>query len=162
MAKLHLAQQILDIIYPVGSIYLSDNATNPNTKFGGTWVKLSGGFIYGSTITSGNTYSTGNGTGTATNSHTLTIDQIPSHSHSGSTGGGKTAFIRAVAVAGGSYAYNHVTGHSSGSYKDFTGGSSDYPGANHFHDFTTGNTGGGKGHSHNIPYIACSIWRRTA
>lgn len=92
----------------------------------------------------------------------MTIDQIPSHSHSGSTGSGKTAFIRAVAAAGGSYAYNHVPGYSPGSYKDFTGGSSDYPGANHFHDFTTGNTGGGKGHSHNIPYIAVSIWRRTA
>lgn len=157
MASLHLANEIFKLIYPVGSIYLSDNATNPSSKFGGTWVQLKDHFLY-----AGSSFSSGNGTGTATNSHTLTIDQIPSHSHSGSTGSGKTAFIRAVAVAGGSYAYNHVPGHSSGSYKDFTGGSSDYPGANHFHDFTTGNTGGGKGHSHNIPYQSIYVWRRTA
>lgn len=143
MAKLHLAQQILDIIWPVGSIYLSDNATNPNTKFGGTWVKLSGGFIYGSTITSGNTYSTGNGTGTATNSHTLTIDQMPSHKHQinanwardkGSAGWGAT-------IANYSTGYIFEPAHLYGEMKE---------------------TGGGKGHSHNIPYIACSIWRRTA
>ena len=31
MAKLHLAQEILDIMYPVGSIYISDTFyTNPS------------------------------------------------------------------------------------------------------------------------------------
>lgn len=31
MAKLHLAQKILDIMYPVGSIYISDTFyTNPS------------------------------------------------------------------------------------------------------------------------------------
>lgn len=138
MAKLHLAQQILDIIWPVGSIYLSDNATNPNTKFGGTWVKLSGGFIYGSTITSGNTYLTGNGTGTATNSHTLTIDQIPAHSHK-----------QRVSSNSGTQAIR----------KDYV---ADQNCSIYDQGCSTGETGGGQGHSHNIPYIACSIWRRTA
>ena len=142
MAKLHLAQQILDIIWPVGSIYLSDNATNPNTKFGGTWVKLSGGFIYGSTTSSGNTYSTGNGTGTATNSHTLTIDKMPKHKHQinanwardkGSAGWGAT-------IANYSTGYIFEPVHLYSEMQE---------------------TGGGKGHSHKIPYIACSIWRRT-
>ena len=140
MAKLHLAQQILDIIWPVGSIYLSDNATNPNTKFGGTWVKLSGGFIYGSTTTSGNTYSTGNGTGTATNSHTLTIDQMPSHSHTLNKTGRPLYWDSGLTAMGG-----------------LTGGST----VQYTWDCGTQSAGGGKGHSHNIPYIACSIWRRT-
>lgn len=145
MAKLHLAQQILDIIWPVGSIYLSDNATNPNTKFGGTWVKLSGGFIYGSTITSGNTYSTGNGTGTSTNSHTLTIDQMPAHNHSGAQGETAGYYLR--------------SGDSGGIHAG-AGKSQPWGGWNWYSYVKT--QGGGKGHSHNIPYIACSIWRRTA
>ena len=139
MASLHLAQQILDIMWPVGSIYLSDNATNPNTKFGGTWVRLSGGFIYGSTVASGSTYSTGNGSGTTTNNHTLTIDQIPNHSHG--------QYITANAGTGGPA--------NRADYDADGAGYSCYPqGCN------TMGTGGGKGHSHNIPYIACNIWRR--
>lgn len=140
MAKLHLAQQILDIIWPVGSIYLSDNATNLNTKFGGTWVKLSGGFIYGSTSTSGNTYSTGNGTGTSTNNHTLTINEIPSHSHKFT-----------LAYGGNDPAKGFNYGNSLAGVFGIEDGFN-----------FIGSTGGGKGHSHNIPYIACSIWRRTA
>ena len=32
--------------YPIGSIYLSVNSTNPGTIFGGTWQRLTGGFLY--------------------------------------------------------------------------------------------------------------------
>ena len=134
MAKLHLAQQILDIIYPVGSVYLSWNSTDPKNLFGGTWTRLSGGFLYGCVSSVG----TGNGTGTATNSHTLTINEIPSHRHD------------VLTVWGQAEGYGHINvGSTSGANKADIRGLGTY-------------AGGGKGHSHNIPYIAVFAWRRTA
>ena len=36
---------ILDVVYPVGSIYMSVNSTSPQTLFGGTWESLGNGYI---------------------------------------------------------------------------------------------------------------------
>lgn len=140
MAKLHLAQEILDIIYPVGSIYLSWNSTNPSTYFGGTWMQLKGGFLYGFVESPG----TGNGTGTSTNSHTLTIDQIPSHDHFNwsNTDGFVTHCIN--------YAWGNYVIVPKGSLGEV------------YNYQKPVSQGGGKGHSHAIPYIAVSVWRRTA
>lgn len=143
MAKLHLAQQILDIIYPVGSVYLSWNSTDPKNLFGGKWTRLSGGFLYGCVSSVG----TGNGTGTATNSHTLTIDQMPAHNH-----------IKYAFGAWGASNYNR-TRIGAGVY---IGTDQGHPQYEDEANSTTSKTGGGKGHSHNIPYIAVFAWRRTA
>ena len=37
---------IIDLIYPIGSIYLAYNHTNPATLFGGTWVRISAHLLY--------------------------------------------------------------------------------------------------------------------
>lgn len=69
---------------PIGSIYLTVNNVNPSTYFGGTWEKLSGGYIYCAANIIEKTIYTGWGTQAATGntgSTTLTIDQIPSHKH---------------------------------------------------------------------------------
>lgn len=68
--------EIIDMIYPVGSIYLSVNDVNPSTLFGGTWEKIKDKFLLGA----GDTYANGATGGAAT--VTLTENQIPSHSHS--------------------------------------------------------------------------------
>lgn len=69
------SDDILDLVYPVGSIYMSVNSTSPATLFGGTWQQLQNRFLIGA----GDIYSNG-ATGGAT-TVTLTTDQIPSHIH---------------------------------------------------------------------------------
>ena len=61
--------------YPVGSIYLSVNSTNPGTIFGGTWEQIKDRFL----LACGSTYSNGSTGGEA--KHTLTTNEMPSHSH---------------------------------------------------------------------------------
>ena len=61
----------LNLIYPVGSIYIAFTSTSPATRFGGTWSQISGRFLYCTTNT---------GTG-GSNTHTLTISEIPPHNH---------------------------------------------------------------------------------
>ena len=65
-----------DLIYPVGSIYMSVNNTNPGTLFGGTWEQIQGKFLLGQS--SGHA---GGSTGGA-ETVTLTTAQLPSHTHS--------------------------------------------------------------------------------
>lgn len=40
-------QTFLNTVYPVGSIYISMNETDPGTLFGGTWERISGRFLIG-------------------------------------------------------------------------------------------------------------------
>lgn len=158
MASLHVASELVkaigNVMYPVGSIYLTTNGTNPGTFLGGTWTKMTGGFLYGVV----NSISNGNGTGTSTNNHILTVNEIPSHDHGGSVGTAWSNFMRVVGVSGTSIAVNHMTGHASGSYVDSNGGN--IPGANHQHNISK--QGGGSGHNHAIPYLGVWVWKRTA
>ena len=66
------------------------------------------------------------------------------HSHSGNTGVGYTDFMRVVSLAGTAATGNHTTGYSSGAYADMNS-TSNFPGANHWHAFTTSTNGN---HSH--------------
>ncbi len=69
------ASDLLDLVYPIGSIYLSVGSTSPSTLFGGTWEQIKDTFLLGS----GDDYTLGNTGGEAT--HTLTVAEIPSHNH---------------------------------------------------------------------------------
>lgn len=48
---------LADLIYPIGSIYMSANAVDPGTLFGGTWERITGKFLIGAddTYTLGST-----------------------------------------------------------------------------------------------------------
>ncbi len=89
----------IDFIYPVGSIYMSVNATNPSTLFGGTWTQLKDRFLLGA----GSTYTNGATGGEAT--HKLTTDEMPSHSHNLS-GWYHTFGTRAGHQSGGDFVFN--------------------------------------------------------
>lgn len=76
-------QEIIDLIYPVGSVYISVNSTSPQTLFGGTWVEFAQGRTIIGKGTSDRTFSAGATGGES--SHTLTTSEMPSHYHGLST-----------------------------------------------------------------------------
>lgn len=107
------SSDIVNLIYPVGSIYMSVNEASPNTLFGGIWEQLKDKFLLGA----GDTYTAGDTGGAA--SHTLTLDEMPSHSHS----------FTGSSVTSGGISANHTHTGTSGN-----------PSANHSHS--------GPNHSH--------------
>jgi hypothetical protein len=149
------AQDIINIIYPIGSIYISTSSINPSTLLGGTWRQIQDRFLvgagnsYGIDSTGGATVATTtNATGT-TGSTVLTIDQIPSHQHSiqGYNISGSAASWTERAV---SYQSSNV-GYGTGIRSSFVGG-----GNGHTHSLNS--------HNHSVstlpPYLAVNIWER--
>lgn len=63
---------VIDLIYPIGSIYISVNETNPNLLFGGEWEQLKDRFLLGK----GDTYTTLEKIG-GESEHTLTKAELP-------------------------------------------------------------------------------------
>ena len=80
-----------DLIYPIGSIYLTTSSVSPQTLFGGTWEQITND-AYLKIVTS-NAGSLG---GTSSN-HKIPVSSMPSHTHSVATvypfttGGARTA-----------------------------------------------------------------------
>ena len=146
MATLKISQEILNIIYPVGSVYMSTNSTNPSTLFGGTWEQIKDRFL----LACGDAYINGKTGGRAnhkhpTSEHTLTVDEMPSHAHS----------LMNYNSAGDESGYNFVP--------NIGGGSKG------FYNMGTAKNGGNKPHSHGDtgsanhlpPYLAVYMWKRT-
>ena len=82
--------------WPVGSIYFAFNHTNPATLFGGTWTRLSGGFLWASQA--GDTIGQTGGEKEVT----LTAAQMPKHNHGGTYTNAGTARTHAWLASGGS------------------------------------------------------------
>ena len=119
----------INMVYPVGSIYLSVNDINPSNLFGGEWESIKDRFLLGA----GDTYLGGSSGGEAT--HVLSVNEIPSHSH--------TSKGWAAVVDG------------SGSYVTLGGNGITT-------SYSTNNTGGSKAHNNMPPYLAVYIWKRIA
>lgn len=126
----------VNLVYPVGSIYLSVVETNPATVFGvGTWVAWGSGRVPVGFDSGQTEFDTVEETGGA-KTHTLTVDEMPAHTHSitreNNTGGGVDT-IKSNTDA--------VTPNESS---------------------TSGSAGGGGAHNNLQPYIVCYMWKRTA
>jgi microcystin-dependent protein len=72
-------RNVANVIYPIGSIYMSVNSTNPGTLFGGTWTAWSQGRVPVGVNNSG-TFQTVESTG-GSETVTLTTAQMPNHNH---------------------------------------------------------------------------------
>ena len=152
---------IVDLVYPVGSLYFSTSSTNPSNLFGGTWVSYAQGRTIIGVGTSDRAFSE-NETG-GESSHTLSSNEMPSHSHGLSTcnagtynddydwvspwgnnkGGGavSTKVVAEVSVSGLS-AQRYVKNYG-------------------YNGQSMSSEGGSQAHNNLPPYVVVYIWKRT-
>ena len=71
LSNLGIKQWLLDNVFKVGYVWMSYTNTSPSGLIGGTWTPITGRFPY---------FNAGSRTGGA-NSQTLSIAQMPAHSH---------------------------------------------------------------------------------
>lgn len=62
---------LLDIIYPIYSMYITTSSTSPASSIGGTWTQITGGACIAAD----------SGTSGYTGSKKITISQMPRHNH---------------------------------------------------------------------------------
>lgn len=132
-------------LYPIGSIYLSVNDTNPSTFIGGTWERIKDRFL----LAAGDTYAAGSTGGEAT--HKLTVNEMPSHSHEekvGDQGSNQNTNVLRKRKTNGTY----------------PGGvfNADWTSTGLGDSISTNYTGGSAAHNNMPPYIAVYMWVRTA
>lgn len=135
--------------YPIGAFFITINSANPAELFGGFWLRIKDAFLWASGDTASITY-TENGVsvtkslsvksrgGEAT--HTLTVYEIPSHTH-------EVRHIARPIIEGGA-----VWGSLEGS--DTVGATIYWGGAE------TTSAGGNKAHNNMPPYYAVNAWVR--
>ena len=117
---------------PVGCLYMSFESTSPATLFGGSWTQLKDRFL----LAVGDTYKSAGLTGGEA-THTLTIEEMPGHSH------------QQYVTAGSGTDATRCDYNEDGTF-------SKYP------QCTTSSMGGGVAHNNMPPYITVYVWRRIA
>lgn len=156
--------QILNLVYPVGSIYMSVNNVSPQTFIGGTWVTWGAGRVPVSVDTTDSNFNTVEKTGGA-ETVTLTTSQMPNHTHqcldslSSNTYANNIGLNYSETSAYGNFARSQ----SSNNYGSTNSGTRKTNLLGNFnHTHTLQSAGGGAAHNNLQPYITCYMWKRTA
>ena len=125
-------------VYPVGSIYINaTNANNPSSLLGfGTWVAFGAGRVPVGIDATQSEFDTAEETG-GFKTHTLSVSEIPSHTHNNPAG---------------------ISPAPNANDVDITGGN----GRTIADNVATASTGGGGAHNNLQPYITVYMWKRTA
>jgi hypothetical protein len=135
------ALEIIKKIYPIGSIYTNTTSINPAQEFGfGTWQRFGAGKVLVGVNESDSDFNAANKTG-GKKMHTLTINEIPSHTHT---------------LSGNNRGDNAKYGQESAPglwYDDAEREAQDSD--------TISSTGGGQAHENMPPYITVYMWTRT-
>ena len=145
-----MSNTLWEKIYPVGSIYISANSTSPANLFGGTWEQIKDRFL----LAAGDNYAAGSIGGEAT--HTLTVDEMPSHNHP-----------HGEYITDGDYGYvpagYHIGSlvHSATKNDSRNGVITDRP-QTQAESSLVGYRGGSQPHNNMPPYLAVYMWQRTA
>ena len=128
------AADIGNALYPVGSIYMSVNNTNPSTFFGGTWEAWGAGKVPVGVDTNDTDFATVEKTG-GEKTHTLTESEIPAHRHT----------VEAIGTGTTQQELNAFSVDNQGAVDSYG---------------TTNTAGGGQAHNNLQPYITCYMWKR--
>lgn len=123
----------IGIKFPIGYIYLSTSSTNPSAYFGGTWQRISNGKVLVGVDENDPDFNAPNLTG-GEKTHTLNIDEMPSHNHS---------LPGRLVNTDGSGIVRELAGQDSANNN-----SSSY------------NAGGNQPHNNLQPYFTCYIWEK--
>ena len=173
-----LVDALLALIYPVGSIYMSVNDTNPATFLGGTWVRWGQGRVPVGVNENDSDFETPEKEG-GEKKHQLTIDEMPNHRHLGQYTKTRTYTThaqtptdppsQAIEVYQGTreveVQYNVVKDNVSTTafYTSGSGATSDiFYSEKVTSTYGVADNGGDIAHNNLQPYITCFMWKRTA
>lgn len=128
---------ILNFLYPVGSIKITTTAENPGTIVGGTWERWGNGRMMLGVDENDADFASAELIGGEKN-HTLTTEEMPAHSHS------------ATLPTSGQPLTARIQGNEENALEVGTS------------DAETTSVGGGQAHNNMPPFITCYLWKRTA
>lgn len=136
-SNLVVKTDLLNLIYPVGSIYMSVAETEPSVLFGGIWERIKDTFL----LAAGDSYAAGQTGGEA--EHVLTTEELPTHSH------GLNGW--ALGIKGVSSTSTYTLAKPWTEYNNFEENG----------EQTIQSTGGDLAHNNMPPYLTVYMWKRT-